>query len=66
MRVKITRVEIVEVTAIPDSEEIDLETFKDSRLDDILNSQDNRHETDDYKFEWIPKELVTLEVEEIK
>jgi hypothetical protein len=67
MRVSITRTEIVEVEpndgvgTIP----FDLEEFRDSIQDDILNRQENGHETDDEKFSYTPKELSALVVETV-
>lgn len=70
MRIKITRIEIWEVElADNDNNEFDktnIPDFNDSVQDDILNSQDSYHVTDDENFNFTPRELVTLTIEEVK
>jgi hypothetical protein len=68
MRVKITRVEIVDTTTdFPDEEGFDFEAFKDSFNDTVHDEQDIlEHETSDGKFGYITRELVELKIEEVK
>jgi hypothetical protein len=57
-RLRIARIEIIEVEA----EEIDVDDLHDSFVDDVLDGQDSTHETSDSKFEYVPRELVSLEI----
>jgi len=65
MRVSITRTEIIEVEPVDGVGSIpfDIDEFRDSMQDDILNRQETGHETDDEKFTFKPKELSALVIE---
>lgn len=67
MRIKVTRIEIWEVQDTESNKEgFTTNDLHDSIQDDILNSQDSEHETDDAIFNYTPRELVNVTIEEVK
>jgi hypothetical protein len=71
VKLLITRQEVVDVRADdglvedPMTEE-EIENFRDSFQDDMLNAQGSEHETDDNKFRYTPLEISGFSVEVIE
>lgn len=61
MILKVLREELVEV-----GDDVDVDEFHDSLMDDTLDGQGSGHETSDGKFEYVPLEIVNLITEKVK